>query len=256
MKIEDSPFQFNGASPLEKLRRNAAQASVDATLDELDLSFLELLNTMSVAEIAGVPSTPAGAPNKEGFAKESVKTPEVKGASSKVTTLQGKVSKTEEGEYNTAVDSDMVIGKDELSLLDIQYMKQEVIPALPILVGSVPFNSVFPPDSDGGISYKGFEISPKLAELIEKGYKTGRPIRVDLDANSAVVLKIRNGQVSAEFVSTDKGAVLVMQQELDDLRNRMAARQLPVGTLEYKYQDPRQSRQNKDEEPDEETEKR
>jgi hypothetical protein len=166
--------------------------------------------------------------------------------------VSAKAASAQDEEYNTHVDRDMTLTKDDLSLLDIQYLKQEVIPGLPILVGSVPFNTIFPEGADGEISYKGFDLSPKLTELIEKGYKTGRPIRVELDPNSALVLKIRNGQVSAEFVSNDKAAVFVMQQELDELRNRMAARNLPVGTLEYKYQDPRQGQKGQDEDADKE----
>lgn len=242
MKIEDSPYQFvGGSSAVEKLRRNS-QYSLDATLEDLDLSFLDLLT--SVANDAEVV-----APDKSKNVADSAKAKEKTAATStKETaapgklTLVGKVSETQSAdEASTKVDKDMALLKEELSDIDRQYMKQVVIPGLPILVGSVPFQSIFPAGKDGEISYKGFEISPKLAELIEKGYKSGRPIRVELDNNSAVVLKIRNGQVSAEFVSTDKAAAFVMQQELDDLRNRMAARNLPVGTLEYKYRDSAQS---------------
>jgi hypothetical protein len=136
----------------------------------------------------------------------------------------------------------MVLLKDALTPVDVQYMKQVVIPGLPILVGNVPSNSIFPTGEEGEISYKGFEVSSKLSEMIEKGYRSGRPIRVELDPNSAVVIKIRNGQVSAQFVSTDKSA-LSMQHGLDDLRNRMLARNLPVGQLEYQYRDPGQGPQ-------------
>ena len=62
------------------------------------------------------------------------------------------------------------------------------------------------------------------------------------------MLKIRNGQVSAEFVSTDKTMAMAMQQELDDLRQRV--KHLPVGTLDSKYQDSRQSRRDSEEQPE------
>ena len=244
MKIEDSPYQFvGGSSPMEKLRRNASPYSLESTLEDLDLSFLDLLTTVANdSETGAVPkideATQSAKAKEKAAATESAKDGKAPGK----LTLVGKVSETHEADEASAqVDKDMALLKDELSDVDRQYMKQVVIPGLPILVGSVPFQSVFPAGKDGEISYKGFDVSPKLAELIEKGYKTGRPIRVELDTNSAVVLKIRNGQVSAEFVSTDKAAAFAMQQELDDLRNRMAARNLPVGTLEYKYRDPAQS---------------
>ncbi|WP_303673031.1 flagellar hook-length control protein FliK [Vampirovibrio chlorellavorus] len=246
MKIEDSPFP--NRSPVEKLRANSLQTSFEFALDELDMSFLELLDSINTKadarNQASLPGVKADAGLMSGKAPVS--------ESKKVVRLpvpeKAAISAKDEGEFNTAVDADMVLKPDDLTLLDIQYLKQEVIPGLPILVGQVPFNTVFPTGGDGEISYKGFDVSPKLSELIEKGFKTGRPIRVELDATSALVLKIRNGQVSAEFVSADRAAAFAVQQQLDELRNRMTARNLPVGTLEYKYQNPRQNHKQGDEE--------
>lgn len=242
MKIEDSLYPFNsGTSPVEKLRR-ASQSSLDITLEDLDLSFLDLLT--SVASDASASSTEApdkAAAEKSRLNEKNASAAQNEKASSRLSLVENVSNAEEAGDIRAQVEHDMMLLKDELSDIDRQYLKQAVIPGLPILMGTVPFQSVFPTSQDGEISYKGFEISPKLAELIEKGYKTGCPIRVELDSQSALVLKIRNGQVSAEFVSADKAAAFVMQQELDELRNRMAARNLPVGTLEYKYQDPHQS---------------
>ncbi|HEY9687190.1 MAG TPA: hypothetical protein V6C52_09465 [Coleofasciculaceae cyanobacterium] len=249
MKIEDSPFRFGGTSPVEKLRRQ--HAAVEFSLDDLDLSFLDLLTAVASEsnterkeaverereELQKAEKPPAG--NSEATGKP------------KLTLVTKPNAPAPAEDIRTEVAEDMQLLNNELSPLDIQYMKQTVIPALPILMGSVPIESVFPTEPDGSISYRGHEISPSLAELIEKGYKSGRPIRVELDPKSAVVLKIRNGQVSAEFVSTDKTMHLVMQQELDDLRHRMTLKNLPVGTLDAKYRDPEQSRQQNSEDDDE-----
>jgi hypothetical protein len=125
---------------------------------------------------------------------------------------------------------------DELTDTDQRYLRQSVIPNIPILMGQVPIENVFPGKGKGGdFSYRGFEISDGLADMIKHGYKTGQPIRLELDGNSALVLKIRNGQVSAEFVAADQGAALAMQNELNDLRQKMAARNLPVGSIESRY---------------------
>ncbi len=245
MKIEDSPFPYR--SPVEKLRANSLQTSFEFALDELDMSFLELLDSINTKADAG--NQAAGPVVKADAGLMSGKAPVSE--SKKVVRLpvseNAATSGKDEGEFNTAVDADMVLKPDDLTMLDIQYLKQEVIPGLPILVGQVPFNTVFPTGGDGEISYKGLDVSPKLSELIEKGFKTGRPIRVELDATSALVLKIRNGQVSAEYVSADRAAAFAVQQQLDELRNRMTARNLPVGTLEYKYQNPRQNQKQPDE---------
>jgi hypothetical protein len=244
MKIEDSPYQFNGASAVEKLRRTSQAGALDSAFDNYDLSFLDLLTSVVSENLADSVhhADPAHQAVKEKPKTSAMESSKEKAVSPKLS-LVGQSSSTDES-MAARVEQDMVIFKDDMTDIDIQYMKQAVIPGLPILAGSVPFESVFPAGADQEISYRGFEISPKLAELIEKGYRTGRPIRVELDANSSVVLKIRNGQVSAEFVSNNQAAAFAMQHELDDLRNRMAARNLPVGVLEYKYRDSQQSDQN------------
>lgn len=250
MKIEDTPFQFGNVAPIDKYRRN--QPALDAVLGDLDLSFLDLLN--SVAGGALLPEdddnaillqkTDAKKPAGTSGEKTESKSPP------KLTLVHSAKSLPVEETPPTQVDKDMTLLKDDLTAADIQYLKQGVIPNLPILLGSVPIESVFPKDGESQISYKGFDVSPKLAELIEKGYKSGRPIRVELDTKSAVIMKIRNGQVSAEFVSSDKTMALVMQQELDDLRHRMAQKNLPVGTLETKYQNPGKNQRRDEDEQD------
>jgi hypothetical protein len=248
MRIENTSMQPGGSSsPIDKLRRSAtpAEGTFENTLEDLDLSFMDLLGSIIAESPLNTPQTTTldKIPEKDkGTTKPAAKENE---ASHKLT-LVAKASAPAKDEPMDDVDHDMVLLKDALTETDIQYMKQAVIPGLPILMGSVPTGSVFPTSEDGEISYRGFEVSPKLAELIEKGYRSGRPIRVELDPDSAVVLKIRNGQVSAQFVSTDKNAGAMMQQSLDDLRNRMLARNLPVGQLEYQYRDPGQQQQRKD----------
>jgi hypothetical protein len=229
---------------VDKLRRAAQANPLDVSFDNIDLSFLDMLTSVvSDALPASMPADdPVPEPVKEKPKATASDTAAKDNPAPAKLSLVGRVSEEDRADDAAArVDKDMVMFKDEMTALDVQYMKQAVIPGLPILVGTVPFESVFPSAADGEISYRGFDISPKLAELIEKGYRTGQPIRVELDPNSSVVLKIRNGQVSADFVSNDKAAALSMQHELDDLRNRMMSRNLPVGSLEYKYRDPNSS---------------
>lgn len=246
MRIENTSLQPSGASsPVDKLRRPAS--SMENTLEDLDLSFMDLLSNIVGEALGTTPQSTRSEPKEKAKATPA---PAKEATGATKLSLVGKVSTTREDEAMDAVDQDMELLKDALTPEDVQYMKQAVIPGLPILMGSVPANSVFPTGEDGEFSYRGFEVSPKLSELIEKGFRSGRPIRVELDGNSAVVLKIRNGQVSAQFVSSDKNASAMMQQGLDDLRNRMLARNLPVGQLEYQYRDPGQPQQNQEQEPD------
>ncbi|HEY9744803.1 MAG TPA: hypothetical protein V6C99_01145 [Oculatellaceae cyanobacterium] len=239
MKIEETPYHFSGQSPVEKLRRPIQTGNLDAMLADFDLSFLDLLTTVSEKVALDEKETPVLEKRTASVVESKQKATE----KPKLTLVEApQKTETREEDAMTRVEKELSLLSTDLTPTDLQYLKQVVIPNVPILLGSVPLESVFPLTADGEINYRGFDVSPKLAELVEKAYKTGRPIRVELDTHSAVVLKIRNGQVSAEFVSADKGAALSMQQELDHLRNRMLLKNLPVGNLESRYRDPSQPR--------------
>lgn len=55
----------------------------------------------------------------------------------------------------------------------------------------------------GDSSYRNIAVSQGLEKLLEAAQKSAKPIRIALDNQSAVILKIRQGKVSAEFLSSD-----------------------------------------------------
>jgi hypothetical protein len=240
-----------GSSPVEQLRDKLRKPvnPLENGLDDIDLSFMDLLggiiaeNTVAAPTVDRAEKAPEKPKAKEASSMSPVKDEPIPGK----LTLVDRAHTSRKSAEDEAVDHDLILLKDALTPADIQYMKQVVIPGLPILVGNVPSETIFPTGENGEISYRGFEVSTQLSELIEKGYRTGQAIRVDLDPNSAVILKIRNGEVSAQFVSADKLAGSGMQQSLDDLRNRMLARNLPVGQLEYQYRDAAQPQKREQE---------
>lgn len=243
MKIEDSPFQFTTTVDQGKVRR--VMGTNTAGFDMLDLAFIELLGTV-------------GSPDKPGVAQDVIKTEldktEKKSSVDKShDTLEDKpVAKaddtppvTRSEERKDSVQKELAIFHKQMTPTDIQYMKDVVIPGLPILQGSVPLQSIFPVDENsGGFNFHDYEISQKLADLVKSGYKTGRPFRVEMDENSSVIMKIKNGKVSAEFISTDRAAALFIKQELDELRQRMATKNLPIDLISYREQ--KQQRQQRD----------
>ena len=253
MKIDEtsSLYFVSQGGAAAALQKRSSSAASEFWADSPDLSFLDLLTSL--------PSeTPV--PESALLAEKTVETAKKAEVDSSKTTTTEKpptdnvrrlpVSTTSassadhHGQSDPLDDFDL-LPASKLSTADIDYLKQAVIPNMPILMGSVPIQNVFPTTSEGEISYRGFDVSPPLSELIAQGYKTGRPIRVELDKDSAIVLKIRDGQVSAEFVSLEQGAALAMQQEFTELRNRLVARNLPVGTLESRYNPEREKQQNK-----------
>ena len=224
--------------------------------DNPDLSFLDLLTQIGGQDpLAQTPINKAATPEKsKDDKKASISSIKITSETQQVQAAQEAPKTSDAHHASDAVTmKDLLEGKltekvllmDDLTDVDQNYIRERMIPNLPILMGQVPADSVFPKGKDGGISYQGFEISDGLADMIKHGYKTGQPIRLELDANSSLVLRIRNGQVSAEFVAADQGAAMAMQNDLNELRQRMAARNLPVGNIESRYKDqPQQNNQN------------
>ncbi|MEB3286294.1 MAG: hypothetical protein VKJ04_02205 [Vampirovibrionales bacterium] len=138
--------------------------------------------------------------------------------------------------------------KEALSTSDIQYLKQWVIPNVPIIMGNIPIQQLFPVDETGDISYRGFEVSDNLKSMVAKGIKSGQPIRIELDANASIVLKFKNGRVSAEFLSNEHIAAWAMKQQLETLKQQLLSKNLPVDDLTYRSFSQKQEQREKREE--------
>lgn len=100
--------------------------------------------------------------------------------------------------------------------------------------------------------YKSLRVSAGLQSLLEKAYKTQRPLRIDLADNAAIILRMgRDGRVSAEFLPNDQAADLFFRQNLQELKSRLESKQLSYGELAVRpWKDPQhrgRQRQSADE---------
>jgi len=232
-------LQFGGR--VQRVQGSAAQSGLDA----IDLAFLDLLGSVPEATL---PQAGPGSRTTDNPVAE--KTPDIPrnhtSASEGLNTEAPEVAAPTGAKRSSGTD-DTELSPQELTLLlhqlgpdDVSYLKQAVIPVLPIVMGSVPLETVFQSTGNGQLDFGGYTLSDNLTKLIEKGYKTGQAIRIDMDKDSSLILRIRNGQVSASFVSADRAGAFYIKQQLDDLRQRMISRNLPVGTLDYQDQQPEQ----------------
>jgi hypothetical protein len=85
----------------------------------------------------------------------------------------------------------------------------------------------------GDSSYRNMAVSQGLEKLLEAAQKSAKPIRIALDDQSAVILKIRQGKVSAEFLSSDPQVALQLANHIHSLRQRLMDKGLPVEQLDY-----------------------
>lgn len=251
MQIENSPFQFKTVAVNgEPGRLHRVVGAPHGGFDDIDMAFFELLGRVSESNSkALLGQVTVDAPDETDAAEETKREESANKADDEAKP-ERHLRVVENTDPREAVQKELALLNHDLTAGDLAFLKEGVIPNLPILLGSVPLQTVFKIDpKSGGLDTGGFEISRKLAELIQKGYRTGRPFRVELDQHSSVVMKIQDGKVSADFISSDRAAAFFIKQELDELRARMAAKNLPVGDLNYRDEDSggRHSRQDDDE---------
>lgn len=238
---QSAPFQFATTTNIDfdNQRIHRVVGGANQGFDDLDLAFIELLGSWKSPEKSSDKLSDKQAQASAVLENESKKqiTTSIYASDAKSASESASV----ESSHISPLDDPRRVVQEELAILiqdmtkeDVAFMKEAVIPGLPIISGSVPMNSLFPSDPQGGLTFKGYDISAKLAKLIEDGHKTGRAFRVEVDENSSVVLKIRNGKVSADFISNDRAAAFFIKQELDELKQRLQAKSLPVEHLGYR----------------------
>lgn len=87
--------------------------------------------------------------------------------------------------------------------------------------------------ASSGLKYA-YALSEKLQAQLAEGYKSGRPVRITVDDTLAIVFKIKGKQVNAEFLSTngaDTNAMGLLAAQLEQLKQTLLQKQLPVGQL-------------------------
>lgn len=89
--------------------------------------------------------------------------------------------------------------------------------------------------SDGQISYKSIDVSKSLFSLIEYSFKAQKPVRIDFNENSFVILKMHNnGKLVAEFISNDKAAEYILKSSIPGLKDKLDAEGIPYEEISYK----------------------
>lgn len=83
-------------------------------------------------------------------------------------------------------------------------------------------------------------LQEKWTNLMQKAQQLGRPIRVDLDEQLSLLLRIRQGKVSAEWVANGtqaQGKLAALAAQVQALKQRMQEADLPVEDLHVRQDD-------------------
>lgn len=102
-------------------------------------------------------------------------------------------------------------------------------------------------DASGAGSYKSVDFSKSLSNLIEYAYKTQKPVRLDFDNNSSVILKIdKQGKLSAEFMSSNAAMENLLKNNIPHLRNRLDSEGIEYNEVLYKGKDKNKKQDNEE----------
>jgi len=102
--------------------------------------------------------------------------------------------------------------------------------------------------STGEVSYKSLNVSKSLASLIDYAYKAQKPVRLDFEGNSSVILKVdTEGKLTAEFISSDKAMESLLKNSIPQLRNKMDSEGIPYKDISYKDHSNKNNKDNNQE---------
>ena len=124
----------------------------------------------------------------------------------------------------------------ELRIDDLISLQQLVPHPLPT---ALPLNVAVPqPQEVPQAHYTSLGVSKGLQKLLDEGFKSQRPVRVDINDNASVILKMgRDGLVSAEFLTANQWADWYFRHNLSSLKQALDAKQLPVGQLTVRQEE-------------------
>lgn len=133
--------------------------------------------------------------------------------------------------------------KEDLSLADVQWLQKVMAgpAALPLQAGGLQglIQQNVATTGVNGVSSSlstesalhGLALSQKMTALLQESMRSGRPVRVSLEDASSLVLRIRQGKVSAEFLPATAAQAALWQASLTELKTRLSQQNLPVEAL-------------------------
>ena len=138
-------------------------------------------------------------------------------------------------EFSSSEEDEVKINLDNFEKKDIEFLKtclenRSIILNPPNIQTNIAVQA-----PDGQISYKSFEVSKTLSALIEYSFKANKPIRVDFNENSSVILKMHNnGKLIAEFISNDKAMEYVLKSSIPGLKDKFDGEGIPYEKIAFK----------------------
>lgn len=157
--------------------------------------------------------------------------------------VKGAVTSVNVNEVNKTSDAATVgdtlkIELDSLTEKDIDFIKECLLhPENAVNLVNMQNNQInfCIAQPNNQISYRSFDFSNGLSNLIEYAYKSQKPVRLDLEGNASVIIKIdKKGRISAEFLSNDKVMESMIKNNLPQLKSRLDSEGIVYKDITYK----------------------
>jgi len=211
----------------------------------MDLSFLDLLTSLQTlpqqansGPASQMPEKPKAAPAPETATNPNHSQPKTTSSPTPFPTATAHANRSDATDDAQAYLS-LALAPQESTLF-----QTTVLNGLPYQ-GTVPIQQVFQLNTDGELvglaSMADTELSVAFVDQLKQAYKKQLPLRVVLNEDTTVILKFKNGQVGAEFLTQDVVANQYLKQALDQLRSRLSQKGLPVFDVAYR-QEPHQEK--------------
>ena len=100
-------------------------------------------------------------------------------------------------------------------------------------------------ETSGPASYQSLNVSKGLINIIEYAHKTQKPVRLDFEGDSSVILRInKEGKLSAEFMSSNKAMEYILKNSIPNLRNRLDSEGIPYKEIIYRDRNKKDNSRN------------
>ena len=96
-------------------------------------------------------------------------------------------------------------------------------------------SSLIVENENGEKILENLKFSKSVMNMIEYSYSSNRPIRIDFAKDLSVILKIdRQGQITAEFISSDKAMEYLLKTNIPQLREKLDSAGIKYKKIYYK----------------------
>lgn len=130
---------------------------------------------------------------------------------------------------------------------DVDFIKQSLDnPNMLINPIQNPQINLSVPNQSGQVLQSNLNISKDFFNVIDYAFKSQKPVRLDFEGNSSLILRISTeGKLSAEFISSNEAMKNLIKDGIPRLKDKLDSEGIPYNDIFYRDDNKKQNRNNK-----------